>query len=219
MTIDNKTTRATFNDADVTEAEASKLLADIETVVTPTERTKRAALLMAVGAFSMRPADVPDTMAVREWLHRCSHSTYMTGRMVAVADLMKVEIPELMEQLKARGTNPFLREIVEAFESAAVAKNTADAISSLGEIRAVCELPVGEVDAGMSEADAAFLQVSRIIAKHPEAKISLDSMPPGVPARLRAAFPQTTFITMTEEAREQLNEAIEQHKATRSKLH
>ena len=65
----------------------------------------------------------------------------------------------------------------------------------------------------MSEADAAFTMVAKVIAQYPHAQISLEGLPAGVETRLRAAYPDTRFIQIDEATRAHVNKLIAEHEA------
>lgn len=240
MTEINKQTRAFFtgDDSETTAADIADAIRDVEAVLAMSPRTVATAKLISIGVLRHAPAGIPDTAEIREWLHRTTHSTYMTGRMSATAAILQQTIPELLERLKRYGSGDFTktflaamqdgdahREAVETLETALTDGPVNRAplpeqrpVDLTGAKVAVHELPDSAVDLNMSEADAAFTMVSGVINKYPGSRISLEGMPAGVESRLRAAFPNVNFLELDDETREQLDKVIDQHRAERSKL-
>lgn len=229
MTEINKQTRAFFtgDDSETTAAGIADVVHDVEAALAMTPRTLTTAKMLSIGVLRHAPKSIPDTAEVREWLHRTTHSTYMTGRMSAAAAILHQTIPELLEQLKRYGSGNFTKTFLAAMQDGDNLRETLATALADGPIAraplpeqrpvdltgakvAVHELPDNAVDLNMSEADAAFTMVSGVINKYPGARISLEGMPAGVEGRLRAAFPNVNFIELDDETREQLDKVIDQ---------
>jgi hypothetical protein len=243
MTEVNKQTTATLDDthSDGYPEAVRDLIGTAEETMTVSTRTVGSAFMFAMGAMACKPDEVPDTEAVRVWLHKTMHSTYMTGRMSGVAGLLGIGPEQLMAEMGKHGKGSFMREFVKTYEGLktgeisspiptdALQAKLAEALRAVeGEpakaaptvdlsTATVHEMPDAPAD-GKSEADMAFDMVSKVIKQHPTARISLDGLPAGVESRLKAAFPDTRFIELDDDTREQMERVIEQHKANRSKL-
>lgn len=214
-------TPPTDDENNALDSESIGLLRVADEILTANQRTVASAMLFAKGALAMAPAGVADIPGVSEWLTRTMHSTYMTGRASGTAQLLDTDIVSLMRNVAEVIPEGYAAKIVAQsgwnkptdFAAQLKALNPAqrvflDMLADGPTLQAQeIAAPAEDKTAYQTEADACFAMVERVIAQHPDAKISLADMPAGVESRLKAKYPADKFVSLTPEMLSAMNEA------------
>jgi hypothetical protein len=212
--------RTTYTPHDETDGDELELLSQVDDVLTAGPRTVGAAAMFTRGALATAPAGVAEIPGFSEWLAKIMHTTYMTGRASGCAELLNTDIPSLMRNIAKHVPDSYAARVVREAGWATGRLNAMDLVQRAmlgdlaGEKLEAHEMPnpVADTD-NLSETDAAIAVVSKVIATHPDASISIEGMPAGVETALRAKFPKTNFIQATPEMLAAIKEA------TSKKLH